>query len=79
MAIPADAKRGAALYGAARTGQPRPAASEKRMLPVTPTTTGAVAPYGGWFSETMVTALEKYKDGAGLAGVSRPSALEMTH
>ena len=78
-AILADAKRGAASYGAARYGQTRPAASDKRTTtPVTPSTTGAVAPYGGWFSETMVTALEKYKDGVGLAGVKRPSALDMT-
>ena len=77
-AVLADAKQGAASYGAVRYGQPRPAAGAKRTPPATPSATGAVAPYGGWFSETMVTALDKYKDSAGLTGVKRPSALEMT-
>ena len=75
-------RRGAALFAASTFG-PQPPANETRKTEAAPDTPldtppGAVAPAGGWFSETMLSAYGKYQNSANLTGNERPVALDMT-
>ncbi len=72
-----NAKRGSAIYAAARNaGQPLESRDrEKRETIDAPA--GAIAPEGGWFSETMLTALGKYESGAILTGNQHPHAIDL--
>ena len=81
-----ESRQSAALFAASAYG-PRLADNETRKTkaapdtpPFTPpyTPPGAVAPLGGWFSETMLTAHGKYQNSANLIGQERPVAVDMT-
>ena len=84
-----ESRQRAALFAASAYG-PRLPANETRKtgaVPDTPpdapletpleTPPGAVAPLGGWFSGTMLTAYGKYQNSANLTGQERPVAIDM--
>ena len=76
-----ESRQRAALFAASAYG-PRLPANETRKTgaaPDTPLETppGAVAPLGGWFSGTMLTAYGKYQNSANLTGQERPVAIDM--
>ncbi len=72
-----EAKRGSAIYAAAsNAGQPLESRDSKKQEAVN-APAGAIAPEGGWFSETMLTALGKYETGAILTGNERPHAIDL--
>ena len=80
-----ESRQSAALFAASAYG-PRLPANETRTTgaapdtpPDTPldTAPGAVAPVGGWFSGTMLTAYGKYQNSANLTGQERPVAIDM--
>ena len=73
-----ESRQSAALFAASAYG-PRLPANETRKTGAAPDTPpGAVAPVGGWFSETMLTAYGKYQNSANLTGQERPVAVDMT-
>ncbi|NQU62531.1 MAG: hypothetical protein HQ512_15465 [Rhodospirillales bacterium] len=80
-----EAKQSAALY-TAKTYEKTPVEqSEKKASQAPQATTqtpphtppGALAPEGGWFSETMLTALGRYKEGANLSGEGREPTVDL--
>lgn len=81
-----ETRQNAALFAASAYGPQMRAfeARKSRTERVAPSDTppgtppGAVAPEGGWFSETMLSAYGKYQNNAGLAGRERPVALDLT-
>jgi len=84
-----EPRQRAALFAASAYG-PRLPANETRKTGAAPDTPpgaplgtpletppGAVAPLGGWFSGTMLTAYGKYQNSANLTGQERPVAIDM--
>ncbi|MCH7936014.1 MAG: hypothetical protein IH994_02850 [Proteobacteria bacterium] len=82
-ALRRDLKAGAVkktAEAAATISETRKTGTASDTPPDTPLDTppGAVAPLGGWFSETMLSAYGKYQNSANLAGHERPVAIDMT-
>ena len=73
-----DVKRGSALYAAASRGNQPVDREARKKRENTNAPPGAVAYEGGWFSETMLSAMGKYEDGTGLNGTAPPHALNLT-
>jgi len=80
-----ESRQRAALFAASAYG-PRLPANETRKTGAAPdrppdapleTPPGAVAPLGGWFSGTMLTAYGKHQNSANLTGQERPVAIDM--
>ena len=80
-----ESRQRAALCAASAYG-PRLPSNETRKTRAAPdrppdapleTPPGAVAPLGGWFSGTMLTAYRKYQNSANLTGQERPVAIDM--
>ena len=72
-----ETKQSARLYAAQAYGRPAQKDSQTGKPQNRPVPAGAVAYRGGWFSDTMMTALESYKSGVGLAGNERPPTVDL--
>jgi len=75
-------KQSGALFAANTYANTQTADSEKKTARTStrtpaPTPPGALAPEGGWFSDTMLGALGKYKDGADLNDKNRTAAIDL--
>lgn len=72
-----ETKQSARLYAA--QAYDRPAQKDGRTVKPQnrPVPAGAIAYRGGWFSDTMLTALKSYKSGASLAGSERPATVDL--
>ena len=72
-----ESKQSARLYAAQAYDRP-PQKDGQTGKPVDrPAPAGAVAYRGGWFSDTMLTALKNYKSGASLTGNERPAIVNL--
>ncbi len=73
-----ETKQSARLYAAQAYDRPAQKDSQTGKPQNRPAPAGAVAYRGGWFSDTMMTALESYKSGASLAGNERPATVDLS-
>ena len=72
-----ETKQSARLYAAQAYDRPDQKDNRTGKPLNRPVPAGAVAYRGGWFSDTMLTALESYKSGASLAGNERPATVDL--
>ena len=73
-----ESRQSAVLFAASAYGLRQPANETRKTEAAPDTLPGAVAPGGGWFSETMLMAYGKYQNSANLTGQERPVAVDMT-
>lgn len=72
-----DARAASAFYAATSYGRAKPTPDQEIRNMSFNKPPGAIANEGGWFTDTMLTALGKYRDGADLGTQEKPAVVDL--